>query len=435
MNIQGSLHKQFYNQKFILITSNYLKLIVIFILKGVLIIKLDAKYALLSILVLIFIFSSILIPFSNLNVDNFSPDEQIILNKSSSLPLDKQFELRGVFNENNKVRNQLYNKYKATNNTKYYQSYIDSGYTLNVFSKLAKERNLTDIEFNILIINLKANNAYYLNHTSPDDSYLIGAFSPKSPYPISNKFITPDFKSNLPFVYYKGQGWQYYPVTATFWASEYFKKGDYQSGQELLDELAPYMAIEDYEGTRYGVYNVYFEISNSSIPWASSYSQGMASGLYALAYNQTKDKRYLAQSNLLFNSFKVPQNKGGFLTQTKFGTWFLEIDFRPDHLILNGHIITMQGIYDYYQVTGDPSALKLFNEGVNSTKNILPEMDSGNWSYYALTGAEGKPAWKANKYYHGLHVEQLKWLYSKTGDPFFIEYAQKWNSYIKDNVE
>jgi len=400
----------------------------------VLIIKIKPIYVLLSLIILILIYLSSLIPYNQSDVKDFSEDEKIILNKSLSLPLNRQIELKEVFIENNGVRNQLYNKYKSTGNSDYYQSYVDSGYTLNVFSKLAKERNLTDNEFNILIITLKANNAYYSNHTSPNDSYLIGTFSSKSPYPIPNKFITPNFKSSLPFVYYKGQGWQYYPVTATFWASQYFKNGDHQSGIELLDELSPYMVVKDYNGIKYGVFNVYFEYSNSSIPWASSYSQGMSAGLYSLAYNQTKDKRYLIQSHLLFNSFKVPQKEGGFITSTKYGNWFLEYNFKPNHLILNGHIITMQGIYDYYQVTGDSYALKLYNDGVNSTVNILPEMDSGNWSYYALTGIEEKPAWEATEYYHGLHVELLNWLYSKTGNPLFIQYAKRWEAYLKNNM-
>ncbi len=395
--------------------------------------KIDPIYLLLSLFISFFIALSFLIPYNELDIEEFSDDEKIILNKSLSLPWSKQMELKEVFNENNKIRNELYNKYKDTNNSDYYQSYLDSGYSITVFSKLAEKRNLTDKEFNILIITLKANNAYYSNHTSPQDSYLIGTFSPKSPYPIHNRYITPEFNSSLPFVYYKDQGWQYYPVTATFWASQYFKSGDYQSGMELLEELSQYMSVEDYNGTKYGIFNVYFEYSNSSIPWASSYSQGMAAGLYSIAYNHTKDKKYLIQSYLLINSFKVPQNKGGFITSTKFGKWFLEYNFKPNHLILNGHIITMQGIYDYYQVTGDQFALNLFNEGVNSTKNILPEIDSGDWSYYALTGVEKKPAWKANNYYHGLHVELLSWLYSKTSDLLFLKYAQRWDTYLKNS--
>lgn len=56
------------------------------------------------------------------------------------------------------------------------------------------------------------------------------------------------------------------------------------------------MSVEEYNGMKYGLFNVYFQYVNSSIPWASSYSQGMAAGLYAQAYNKTKDQKYLDQS-------------------------------------------------------------------------------------------------------------------------------------------
>lgn len=364
---------------------------------------------------------------------SLTDDERTILANGPNLLSYQQLELIGVFYDNNMVRNNLFNKYETSGDSEYYRSYSDSGYTLNVFYNLTKQRKLTNTEINILIVTLKANNAYYSDHTSLKNDAQIGAFSKDTPYTTQNVFINSKFTSKLPFTYYKGKGWQLYPVTATFWASEYFKQGKYQNGIEILDELSPYMSVEDYNGMKYGVFKVYFPYSNSSIPWASSYSQGMATGLYAQAYNHTKDKKYLDHADILFNSFKVPQSKGGFSTTSKFGTWFLEYNFLPKHLILNGHIITMQGIYYYYQVTKDPLALELFNNGTNSVKIVLPEMDSGDWSYYALTGNDTKPAWKASKYYMGLHVELLNWLYQTTGDPTFKLYAQRWEEYIKNN--
>lgn len=362
---------------------------------------------------------------------NFTDDEKIILARGGNLPLNEQLELRDALSYNNEVRKSLYEKFISTGNSEYNRSYVDAGYTIKVFSNLAKQRNITDVEFKILITTLKANNAYYAVNTSPENSCQ-GTFSSKAPYDNYLKINNTQFTSKLPFVYYKGQGWQLYPVTSTFWASVYFERGDYQSGIEILDELSQYMSTEEYNGMEYGVFNVYFQYSNSSIPWASSYSQGMSAGLYAQAYNETKDEKYLDQSKLLFNSFKIPLNESGFIAPTEYGNWFLEYNFKPDHLILNGHIITMNGVYTYYQVTGDPLALELFENGTESVKAILPELDSGNWSYYALTGKDEKPAWEASEYYHGLHVELLKWLYTTTGDDFFNQYASRWEEYLEN---
>ncbi|MDI6725294.1 MAG: hypothetical protein QMD61_11685, partial [Methanobacterium sp.] len=96
--------------------------------------KISPIYPLLMLFALILLILSISTPYAP-KIDNFTIDEQVILNKSSSLSWSKQTELKNVFIENNKVRNQLYSKYNTTNNLDYYQSYVDSGYTLNVFSK------------------------------------------------------------------------------------------------------------------------------------------------------------------------------------------------------------------------------------------------------------------------------------------------------------
>jgi len=380
----------------------------------------------LAVVVAIFLFAV----FLNMSL---SDEEKTILTSGKDVPFYEQLELLIALYDTNMVRKSLINKYHTTNNSEYYRSYLDSGYTVDTFLNLSRERKLTSKEFKILTVTLKANNAYYINHTSPEGDGEIGTFSSKSPYSTTNMFINSKFTSDLPFVYYKGQGWQLYPVTATFWASEYFKQGEYQKGVELLDELSPFMSVEKYQGMDYGVFKVYFQYTDSDIPWASSYSQGLATGLYAQAYNHTKNKKYLDQSNLLFNSFKVPQSDGGFITSTSFGPWFLEYNFKPKHLIFNGHIITMQGIYNYYQVTRNPEALTLFNQATASVKNILPHMDSGGWSYYALTGNNAQPAWNANKYYMGLHIELLNWLYSTTSDPTFQLYAQRWEGYLETN--
>lgn len=363
---------------------------------------------------------------------SMTDEERAIL---SQAPVYNQLGLALALYDHNLVRKDLYDKYRTTNNSEYYRSYQDAGYTVNVFSNLSRKRELTSTEVNILTTTLKANNAYYTNHTSPTSDGEIGTFSSKTPYPTTNTYISSKFTSKLPFVYYQGQGWQLYPVTSTFWASEYFKQGNYQDAIALLDDLSPYMSVEEYNGTKYGVFKVYFQYTNSPIPWASSYSQGLATGVYAQAYNQTKNQKYLDQADLLFKSFKVPMSEGGFITSTRYGLWFLEYNFKPQHLILNGHLITMQGIYHYYQVTRNQEALNLFNQGTSSVKNILPDMDSGDWSYYALTGKDAQPAWKASKYYMGLHVDLLRWLHTTTGDPTFQLYAQKWEEYLENNSE
>ncbi|WP_054840865.1 D-glucuronyl C5-epimerase family protein [Thermococcus peptonophilus] len=126
-----------------------------------------------------------------------------------------------------------------------------------------------------------------------------------------------------------------------------------------------------------------------------------------------------------------------FIAETKYGVWYLEYNYYPEQLVLNGHIITLQGLYHYWEVTGgDEKAYELFIKGgVESVKKALPDFDTGNWSRYASVYNS------SSEFYHRLHIRLLLWLYAKTGDETFMEYAEKWNSYLaerglkKENIE
>jgi len=357
-------------------------------------------------------------------------DEDLILNKTSSLiSKDKYNQLLNALNENKDVRNSLQYQYNITNEYKYYISYVDAGYAVRTFANLIKNHNLTDLEVNLLITTLKANNVYYSTGFSPNNSYCAVSFSSKVPDNSTLKIYSPGFYSNLPFVYYHARGLALSPIASANWANYYFNKGDNDTATQILAELSQYLTIGNYDNTEYGLFNIYFELidKESNVPWVSSYSQGMLSGLYAEAYNRTYNPSYLDTSKLLFNSFSLPLNNSGFVTQTKFGTWFLMFNQDPTHLVLNAHLMTLKGIYNYYNVTGDEHALQLFNEGVGSTRIALPYFDSGNWSYIYET-----PGWEAPLEYHELHIDLLVWLSYVTNDNYFFDYARQWKVYLSN---
>ena len=304
--------------------------------------------------------------------------------------------------------------------------YPDAAYTVHTFADIARERPLTPGELTVLKITLEANDCYFSRNSPPNMSYYTVAFSPERPVESIPYVECPNFTSRLPFVYYQGRGFQYYPVTASNWAYHYLKTGQVDDAEELLEEMLPLMSRVSTSRGEAGVFWVYFSPPGESpVPWTSSFSQGMLAGLYAWLYNETRNETYLNASRLLFNSFHLPLEKGGFVEKTRYGVWFLEYPYRRDFLVLNGHIITMKGLWFYYRFTGDEEALELFNEGVESVKKALPDCDTGNWSLYAVKGPE------AREDYHRLHIKLLLWLYARTGDETFLEYAERWNGYLE----
>ncbi len=265
---------------------------------------------------------------------------------------------------------------------------------------------------------------------SPKSSYTAVAFSNETPSS-SIPRLTGSFQSKLPFVYYKGKGLNIYPVTAVNWVTAYFDRGNKQAAMNILQEMELVIEPKSYQGMSYATLPIYFYYEGSPVPWINCYSQGKAAGHFARAYNITGDSHYLEISVKLLNSFKLPLKKGGFVASTKYGVYFLQYNFLPQHYILNVHMITMQGLYDCYKYLRSSYAYSMFQGGLKTTKNMIKLYDSGKWTYYALDGSKFKHGLLNSESYHRVHVTMVKWIYQVTGDNYFLQYALKWNNYLK----
>ncbi|NJE09030.1 D-glucuronyl C5-epimerase [Thermococcus sp. M39] len=309
----------------------------------------------------------------------------------------------------------------STMNPLYLISSFEASYPLLVFSKveLTPERN------KILKATLRANNEFYSHYLSPLKSFYAVSFASSAPY--NSVFLAnSSFKSALPYVHYNFRGLVLYPVTALHWADVYFQIGKEEKALEILRELRQYLVTKNYQGLEYAVFENYFHFENSSIPWISGYAQGLGAGLYARAYNITKNESYLKTAQLLMNSFRVSYSKGGFVVNSTYGLWILEYAYNSNELVLNGHIIALQGVYYYWEITNDTYAKWVFDEGVKAVKKALPDFDENGWSLYSNIHG------RAMKNYHKLHIQLLEWLYEKTKDEKFKEYAERWRRSLQN---
>ncbi|KPU63692.1 D-glucuronyl C5-epimerase [Thermococcus sp. EP1] len=325
--------------------------------------------------------------------------------------------------KNREIREKFLEKYTTTGNLTYLRTYRDSFYVIRVFGEMAKWKKLTALDVKAFNVTLKANNEYYSLYPSPQRDFSVVIFSKDTPY-YSPIRIEGSLNISLPFLYYKGRGLSYYPVSALHWAEIYFQRGSYEKALRILNDLHDLIYYGEYNGEEYALFLNYFHFENSSIPWVSGYAQGMGAGLYAKAYQLTGKKEYLNIAKLLLNSFDLPLDMNGFVANTKYGPWYLEYNYNSNELVLNGHVIALQGIYYYWEVTKDEKAWKLFQEGVESTKKGLQLFDTGSWSKYSNIHGD------ASEFYHRLHIRLLKWLYDVTNDEYFLHYAEKWNDYL-----
>lgn len=164
--------------------------------------------------------------------------------------------------------------------------------------------------------------------------------------------------------------------------------------------------------------------------WYSAHSQGTGISLLGRMYKETRDKGYLETAKKAFLSLNLPIDKGGVkFTDEKNNIWLEEylID-QPTH-ILNGFLWALWGVWDFWLLTRDKSALKLWDDCVKTLKENLPRYDAGFWSLYDLS----KQALRmlASPFYHKLHIVQLKIMNILTNESIFGEYAKKFDVYQK----
>jgi hypothetical protein len=89
-------------------------------------------------------------------------------------------------------------------------------------------------------------------------------------------------------------------------------------------------------------------------------------------------------------------------------------------------IFSLCGVYDFVRVFPDNKlARKIYEDGIQTLKNILPEYDLGYWSRYNLCKAGWYPEIDpATIGYQRLHVNQLEMLHELTKEKVFKRYAE-----------
>ncbi|HEY2319297.1 MAG TPA: D-glucuronyl C5-epimerase family protein [Solirubrobacteraceae bacterium] len=226
--------------------------------------------------------------------------------------------------------------------------------------------------------------------------------------------------SQLVWEYYPGQGIQL-QVLGTFGKADgLYTAGpaDYPAMEQLLAEMIP-LAARRGGGL---AWEYYFHFDGGSPPWTSAMSQ--ATGLEALtrAYQATSDARYLTVATSALPIFSVAPPVG-VNVRAGAGTRFLQYTFAPTTDIINAFLQTLIGLYDFAQVSRNPTAARLFAAGNAQAQAELPGFDTGAWSLY-------QPGVEDTLDYHQLVTGFLQELCTRTGAPVYCATAQHFQSYL-----
>jgi hypothetical protein len=174
-------------------------------------------------------------------------------------------------------------------------------------------------------------------------------------------------------------------------------------------------------------------------PWKSAFTQSRAISVLLRAWQNTDDKKYLesAKRALLPLSFDI--RDGGVTVFSKYGKFFEEYVAEEPTMVLDGHIFTLFGIYDFIRAVSkekDPEyhglASDLFNEGIDSLIKWLPEFDLGYWIRFNMCKMDHYPEIDPCTIgYLRLIIIQLRALYLITDRKEFLSYSEKFKNYDK----
>lgn len=229
----------------------------------------------------------------------------------------------------------------------------------------------------------------------------------------------------------------YSPIGMAMYALEYYSC--YVSGNNP-DDLSRFIAYTNWFVTHQKKYPnmVTWTHDHSYIKydvpydWQSAMLQGLVISCLLRRFQITNDIEDLELAELAMKAFIVPIKDGGVkYTDLSGDIWYEEYPGVPRPHVLNGFIFGLFGIYEYYRVTGDSMALKLFNDGAKSIENNIHQYNMGYWSRYDLRYKN----FCANYEYHQIHIHQLWILYFITGQQIYKEYALKFSEYLnKSNI-
>jgi len=164
-------------------------------------------------------------------------------------------------------------------------------------------------------------------------------------------------------------------------------------------------------------------------PWISGMYQGLGLSALARAWMISKNEEYLATAQRALLSFEVPVSKGGVLKVDRKGFWWYdEYACTRRANVLNGFIFALIGIYEYYDVSKDPKALTLFNNGIKTAMHYIGEYDL-NFLVFKWSKYDDKLLFYSGPKYHNWHIKQLMKLHQITRDKKFLIWATRWSRY------
>lgn len=238
---------------------------------------------------------------------------------------------------------------------------------------------------------------------------------------------------NPTYIDVKDQDYVYFPITIGQYGLAVFHSFlrtqadiDKRRFMTIADWFYNNAQVDEKSGTRWLTAVPLPQYKNKG-PWQSAFAQSRGLSVLLRAYQLTGEKKYAKCAEQALLPFTISIADGGVTAFTEWGPFYEEYTSSVPTLVLNGMVFALCGLYDFVRVFPENArAHKIFNEGIITLENILPQYDLGFWSRYNLCRADWHPEIDpATITYHRLHIRQLEMLYHLTKKLIFQTYADK----------
>lgn len=149
--------------------------------------------------------------------------------------------------------------------------------------------------------------------------------------------------------------------------------------------------------------------------------QGHVLAAFVRLYRVTGDPHWKRAADATYRSFLLPRRAGvPWTVDVIDGHLWLEeyADDRHPDRAFNGHNFALFGLYDYWNLTGDPDAKTLLRGALTTSRDFAGRFRrSGELSRYCMAHDVRSAS------YHGIHVRQLSVMATITGDQRFFRLA------------
>jgi heparosan-N-sulfate-glucuronate 5-epimerase len=247
--------------------------------------------------------------------------------------------------------------------------------------------------------------------------------------------------AGIPLLDYRGKiGPQYNPIAIAQWGLANFNR--YVSARDATAEKK-FLSASDWlrdnlerNSANIPVWQHHFDWDYRDTlraPWYSGLAQGQGISLLLRAAAASGKNDYLDAARSAFESLSRTSAEGGVLFVDEFqDVWIEEYIVTPPTHILNGFVWALWGVYDYSLTFPTSQARDLFNRCVETLTKNLARYDNGFWSLYEQSGT--RLPMVASRFYHQLHIVQLRVMHQLTNLAVFAQTADRWEEYSRNRL-